>query len=507
MSHNSFIKTEDHLTVAFDDGTTQTMYSSDPHYQDLIKAINAKQWEQAKELMCPSLVVKKQMAKLPNSDGRVTVEAGIVKLDGQLIHNTLTKRMVQMAEEGFDITPMSNFLANLFDNPSYRAVNELYGFMENSDLPITDDGHFIAYKRVRQNYTDCHSGNMDNSVGTVVKMARNQVNEDAKQTCSAGLHFCSRSYLTSFGNEKGNRTVVVKINPRDVVSIPVDYNNAKGRCCEYEVLYELEHGKERKLEETVVEVTKPVEKLVEPEQPAKTPLAPVPKVAPTQTGRNIPTDAILQVDPKTDIIIKEWDNAKQAAEYFGGTASGIRRVCRGERKTAYGYKWFFDNGAAPYGKTETVAVPEPAKPSGPSGIIMKRVATGIIVQKAATIDSMADLWMETLISDRTVHEGVFYRRLFNRHIQRVRASDEIILADFDSVTAAATAAGLNLLIEKSITGGYPVDGFTFMNLFDVQPSVPSLAGTPKQSFIDALESQGILDDDSEDDDLSYNPLS
>ena len=30
--------------------------------------------------------------------------------------------------------------------------------------------------------------------------------------------------------------MVVKINPRDVVSIPEDYDNAKGRCCRYEVV-------------------------------------------------------------------------------------------------------------------------------------------------------------------------------------------------------------------------------------------------------------------------------
>lgn len=35
------------------------------------------------------------------------------------------------------------------------------------------------------------------------------------------------------------RTVIVKINPRDVVSIPTDYDNSKGRACRYEVIGEL----------------------------------------------------------------------------------------------------------------------------------------------------------------------------------------------------------------------------------------------------------------------------
>jgi hypothetical protein len=42
--------------------------------------------------------------------------------------------------------------------------------------------------------------------------------------------------LKSFG---GERTVIVKINPRDVVSIPTDYDNSKGRACRYEVIGEV----------------------------------------------------------------------------------------------------------------------------------------------------------------------------------------------------------------------------------------------------------------------------
>jgi hypothetical protein len=33
---------------------------------------------------------------------------------------------------------------------------------------------------------------------------------------------------------------LIKINPADVVSIPSDYNNAKGRCCKYVVVGEIQ---------------------------------------------------------------------------------------------------------------------------------------------------------------------------------------------------------------------------------------------------------------------------
>jgi hypothetical protein len=127
-------------------------------------------------------------------------------------------------------------MENLMNNPSKRAVDELYRFLEKNNLPITPDGHFLAYKKVRENYMDCHSGTFDNSVGKVCEMERNHVDDDKDRTCSTGLHFCSQEYLKSFG---GERTMIVKVNPRDVVSIPSDYNDSKGRACRYEVVGEL----------------------------------------------------------------------------------------------------------------------------------------------------------------------------------------------------------------------------------------------------------------------------
>jgi hypothetical protein len=123
-------------------------------------------------------------------------------------------------------------------NPSKRAVEELYGFLEKGNLPLTPDGYFLAYKKVRADFRDCHTGTMDNSVGQTVEMERNAVDDDQNRTCSTGLHFCSKEYLSHFGGHD-SRTVILKINPRDVVSIPTDYNNAKGRACRYEVIGEL----------------------------------------------------------------------------------------------------------------------------------------------------------------------------------------------------------------------------------------------------------------------------
>jgi hypothetical protein len=72
-------------------------------------------------------------------------------------------------------------------------------------------------------------------------MERMNVDDDPNHTCSAGLHFCAYSYLSSYGSSGNDKVMLVKVNPADVVSIPTDYNNAKARCCRYEVVQEIEH--------------------------------------------------------------------------------------------------------------------------------------------------------------------------------------------------------------------------------------------------------------------------
>jgi hypothetical protein len=168
----------------------------------------------------------------------VSVEGGSITYYGEVIHNTLTKRIINFMRDGLPHEPLLNFFKNLMQNPSKRAVDELYDFLEAGELPITEDGCFLAFKNVRSNYMDIHSGTFDNSVGKVCEMARNRVDEDKDRTCSYGLHFCSIKYLPHFSDSDGGHTMIVKINPKDVVAIPADYNNTKGRTCRYEVVAE-----------------------------------------------------------------------------------------------------------------------------------------------------------------------------------------------------------------------------------------------------------------------------
>lgn len=52
---------------------------------------------------------------------------------------------------------------------------------------------------------------------------------------------------------------------------------------------------------------------------------------------------ILQLDPLTSEVIKEWDSAKDVENDLGVKATSITKVCKGRGKTANGFKWSYKN--------------------------------------------------------------------------------------------------------------------------------------------------------------------
>lgn len=168
--------------------------------------------------------------------GTVEVDYSGVKFNGVPVHGVLVDRIVEIARAFGNIAPWVAFMENLFQNPSYTSRQELYLWLEKGKLPLTEDGHFLAFKKVRGDFKDGYTGTLDYSPGQVVTMARYLVDDNRDNTCSVGLHFCSAEYLPSYGCGNNERVVLVKINPADVVSIPSDYNNTKGRAWRIEVL-------------------------------------------------------------------------------------------------------------------------------------------------------------------------------------------------------------------------------------------------------------------------------
>lgn len=246
MSNINYILGGDSITV-FVDGNSYTINRQAPTFELVLDAVRKENLNALRDAVN---VRKAVTAKLSASTAgsKVRIEQDAIFYGDYEVTGLISSRIFEMLRLGVSVKPMVAFLDNLMQNPSKRAVDELFGFIDACRLPITADGHFLAYKRVRGDYRDVHSGRMDNSVGSVLEMPRNMVDEDKNRTCSAGLHFCSYEYLAHFG---GERIMVLKINPRDVVAIPADYNNSKGRTCRYEVVDELPVNEYRMPERTI----------------------------------------------------------------------------------------------------------------------------------------------------------------------------------------------------------------------------------------------------------------
>lgn len=186
-------------------------------------------------------IVDVEKAVAAFSDGLVEVKEGRVLYEGEEVHGSISKRILEFMSKGLPFQPLVNFLNNLMENPSMQSQKELYDFLEHENLAITSDGHFLAYKAVRNDFKDKYRGVFDNSVGQVVKMQRAKVDDDRARGCSDGLHAGALNYVAGYGSvENGDRIVIVKINPRDVVSVPSDCNCEKLRTCRYEVVAEYE---------------------------------------------------------------------------------------------------------------------------------------------------------------------------------------------------------------------------------------------------------------------------
>lgn len=265
-----FIMSKDAITVMVN-GAPTTVREGQINFVTLRDAIRNKDWDAVPDLITPARAVEKF------ATGRVTVSSGEVMLDGVAVHNAVTSRILDMVSEGFDADPLMRFLERLMQNPSRTAVNELYLWLEGTRLPITEDGCFMAYKKVNDNYLDFYTGKVLNKPAalmtdadleyiqtprgnvtvtvedgvTVLQMPRNQVDDNRDRTCSQGLHFCSMSYLPAYHGGRG-KVVLVKIDPADVVSIPSDYDNAKGRAWRYQIMGEHTKGEQTEAYETPV---------------------------------------------------------------------------------------------------------------------------------------------------------------------------------------------------------------------------------------------------------------
>jgi hypothetical protein len=232
----AFIKSGSGSFTIFMNNQAYNVGVNHPNYQAISDALKQKKYDNLVNLVDIPKTIEKKFAATQSNDSQVEVRDGTVYYGGQAVHNCVASKILEFLREGFSFEPLTAFLKNLMENPSFKSVERLYAFLEKNNHPITEDGFFLAYKRVRDDYLDFYSGTFDNTPGQTCKMLRNKVEDDPNKTCSNGLHVANLDYAQNHYHSGQGKLVVCKVNPKDVVSVPTDYNESKMRVSEYVVL-------------------------------------------------------------------------------------------------------------------------------------------------------------------------------------------------------------------------------------------------------------------------------
>ena len=218
--------------------------STNPNYKQLREALLKPKHDIA--LIAKLANIETFFAHITHGRIQIGVDGDerIVRFDGKPVHSTVPKRIFTLLDGGYDIYPLVRFLDKVMTNPTLTARDELFDWLESGNNPITPEGNFLAFKKVRHDYLDIHSATIRNAVGDAPEMDRSLVDPSRYVECAAGLHFCSHGYLSTFSRPTMNyRVMILEVDPADVVAIPNDYHRQKGRTWRYKVIGEIQESK------------------------------------------------------------------------------------------------------------------------------------------------------------------------------------------------------------------------------------------------------------------------
>jgi len=279
----AYIATESTITVILDGKNRTIQVKSKAHRNETIKALEkykkSSQTLEDKTTLENFLVPLKRIGLQTDSRLELDEETKSLYLKGTTvpIEPGLGDKIMDFLDNGLPIEPLIKFWESCLRNPHFIAVKELFSFLECNNLPITEDGGFLGYKKLNftntvnlpaefgelfvdlegtvrnldgevvetevaerflafvneannPNMVDVHSRTIHQKVGDVVKISRVQFNEaERREACGYGLHIGGFLYMFS-----GDVRVLCKVFPEDVIAC--NPNQEKLRTCEYKII-------------------------------------------------------------------------------------------------------------------------------------------------------------------------------------------------------------------------------------------------------------------------------
>lgn len=235
--------------ILFINGKSISVEKTDKRYAKIVKVFELPTSEQ-EEAVLKVLEPSEVSIKSIHGQNGFEVVGEDIFYKGEKLPNAFATKIKSIIRDGLPLEHFEKFWERLDLNPSNTAIEELVDFLSYRELPITEDGCFLAYKGVAPDYysiqgntstkvlqgTVNSSGKIYNGVGETIQVRRRDVCDNRDECASSGLHAGSLNYASGWGS----RVVVVKIDPQHVVSVPIDSQAQKIRVEQYEVLSDYE---------------------------------------------------------------------------------------------------------------------------------------------------------------------------------------------------------------------------------------------------------------------------
>lgn len=236
-------------TVIFSDGTIQQVSQDNANFGRVVSILTSTPVDEIDEaalleLLIPALGVGKNLTRLSE---RVSFDGSNILFDGDVVADAIAEHILRIVSEGGNADSykaLVNFMEKLYTNPSESSRNSLYDFIVRHNITIDPDGDFYAYKGVKADLGSVWegfgivdgvsmTGSLPNKPGSTLEIPRSKVNADNAIGCGTGLHAGTYAYAEGWAR---GVLLLVKINPRDVVSVPSCSAYQKLRTCRYKVV-------------------------------------------------------------------------------------------------------------------------------------------------------------------------------------------------------------------------------------------------------------------------------
>lgn len=234
------------VTYVNNDGQVFTATENNPRLETIIDNLRCGDVEDIERLFDLDLAVNDTFQSLTE---RASVVNGRVLFDGDPVDRTIERLILRLYNKGDNAyKSVLAFMEKVYTNLSEHTRENLFTWLAAEDFSIDSDGDIVAYKGLRADGTSIHAGpafvdgkpvngHVPNHPGSVIEISRSDVVANPAIGCAYGLHAGTYEYASGFAQ---GLLVEVRVNPRDVVSVPTDCGAQKMRVSRYRVVRSIE---------------------------------------------------------------------------------------------------------------------------------------------------------------------------------------------------------------------------------------------------------------------------